>query len=110
VEFIKKCVTMPQMPQKSRMSVTRCQKEMIVDVQEKEKHKMLDKLPKVGVCNLYNILFSLSNLILDIFFTFFKYLNLIFFFSFVLTYIIIFYDIIIYNIIYIICICIIINV
>jgi hypothetical protein len=72
---------MPQIPQKSRISVTRCQKEMIVDVQEKEKHKMLDKLPKVGVCNLYNILFSLSNLILDIFFLHFLYI-LIFFFSF----------------------------
>ncbi|XP_032663084.1 ubiquitin carboxyl-terminal hydrolase 45 isoform X2 [Odontomachus brunneus] len=58
VEFIKKCVTMPHIPQQLKMSVTQCQKEMIVDVQDKEKHKILNSLPKVGgLVNLGNTCF-----------------------------------------------------
>lgn len=52
VEFIKKCVNVPQISQQSKMPAIQCQKEVIVDVQEKEKHKMLNNLPKVGVCEL----------------------------------------------------------
>jgi len=44
------------------MLAIQCQKEMISDVQEKEKHKMLNNLPKVGVCGLHDIFF-LFNLI-----------------------------------------------
>ncbi|XP_011338116.1 ubiquitin carboxyl-terminal hydrolase 45 isoform X2 [Ooceraea biroi] len=58
VEFIKKCVTMPQVPQQSKTPATQCQKEIVVDVQEKEKHKMLNNLPKVGgLANLGNTCF-----------------------------------------------------
>lgn len=58
VEFIKKCVNMPQISQQAKMPVIQCQKEMIIDVQEKEKHKMLNNLPKVGgLANLGNTCF-----------------------------------------------------
>ncbi|XP_011143262.1 ubiquitin carboxyl-terminal hydrolase 45 isoform X1 [Harpegnathos saltator] len=58
VEFIKKCVTMPHIPQQSKMPVTQCQKEMMVDVQDKEKHKTLNNLPRVGgLANLGNTCF-----------------------------------------------------
>lgn len=46
---------MPHIPQQLKISVTQCQKEMIVDVQDKEKHKILNNLPKVGVCIALNI-------------------------------------------------------
>lgn len=49
VEFIKKCVNVPQIYQQPKPAI-QWQKEVIVDVQEKEKHKMLNNLPKVGVC------------------------------------------------------------
>ncbi|KAL6259987.1 hypothetical protein P5V15_009895 [Pogonomyrmex californicus] len=57
VEFIKKCVNVPQISQ-PKIPAIQCQKEMIVDVQEKEKHKMLNNLPKVGgLANLGNTCF-----------------------------------------------------
>lgn len=50
VEFIKKCVTMPQIPQQSKTPQIQCQEEIVIDVQEKkEKQKILNNLPKVGV-------------------------------------------------------------
>jgi len=55
IEFIKKCATM-QIPQ-PKTPVTQCQTEIITDVQEKEKHKILNNLPKVGVCKLYDLFF-----------------------------------------------------
>ncbi|XP_011634732.1 ubiquitin carboxyl-terminal hydrolase 45-like [Pogonomyrmex barbatus] len=55
VEFIKKCVNVPQISQ-PKIPAIQCQKEMIVDVQEKEKHKMLNNLPKVGVSETYDSL------------------------------------------------------
>jgi len=58
VEFIKKCVSVPQISQHPKMLAIQCQKEMIDDVQEKEKHKMLNNLPKVGVCGLRDTFFS----------------------------------------------------
>ncbi|XP_011167643.1 ubiquitin carboxyl-terminal hydrolase 45 isoform X2 [Solenopsis invicta] len=58
VEFVKKCVNIPQISQQPKMPAIQCQKEMIVDVQEKEKHKMLNNLPKVGgLANLGNTCF-----------------------------------------------------
>ncbi|KAL0129373.1 hypothetical protein PUN28_004220 [Cardiocondyla obscurior] len=59
VEFIKKCVNMPQIYQQPKMPANQCQKEMIMDFQEKKKHvKMLDDLPKViGLENLGNTCF-----------------------------------------------------
>ncbi|TGZ50256.1 ubiquitin carboxyl-terminal hydrolase 16/45 isoform X1 [Temnothorax longispinosus] len=58
VEFIKKCVNIPQISQQPKMLANQCQKEMIVDVQEKEKHKMFNNLPKVGgLANLGNTCF-----------------------------------------------------
>lgn len=57
VEFIKKCVTIPQVVQQSKPRA-QCQKEMMVDVQEKEKHNLLNDLPKVGgLTNLGNTCF-----------------------------------------------------
>ncbi|GAB1868670.1 Ubiquitin carboxyl-terminal hydrolase [Camponotus japonicus] len=56
IEFIKKCATM-QIPQ-PKTPVTQCQTEIITDVQEKEKHKILNNLPKVGgLANLGNTCF-----------------------------------------------------
>jgi len=55
VEFIKKYVNIPQISQ-LKMPAIQCQKEMIIDVQEKE-HKILNNLPKVGVCELYDTSF-----------------------------------------------------
>lgn len=52
MEFIKKCVTtnMPQIPQQSKTPQIQCQEEIVIDVQEKkEKQKILNNLPKVGV-------------------------------------------------------------
>ncbi|XP_011875139.1 PREDICTED: ubiquitin carboxyl-terminal hydrolase 16 isoform X3 [Vollenhovia emeryi] len=58
VEFIKKCGNIPQVSQQSNMPANQCQKEVIVDVQEKDKHKMLNNLPKVGgLANLGNTCF-----------------------------------------------------
>lgn len=57
IEFIKKCVNIPQISQ-PKMPVLQCQKDMIVDMPEKEKHKILNSLPKVGVCKLYEAFLS----------------------------------------------------
>lgn len=57
VEFIKKYVYVPQISQQPKPAI-QWQKEVIVDVQEKEKHKMLNNLPKVGgLANLGNTCF-----------------------------------------------------
>lgn len=56
VEFIKKYVYVPQISQQPKPAI-QWQKEVIVDVQEKEKHKMLNNLPKVGVCQLIYVIF-----------------------------------------------------
>lgn len=51
VEFIKKCVALPpQIPQSSKTPTVQCQNEVITIVEETEKHKILNNLPKVGVC------------------------------------------------------------
>ncbi|XP_012534901.1 ubiquitin carboxyl-terminal hydrolase 45 isoform X2 [Monomorium pharaonis] len=58
VEFIKKCVNIPQISQQSKMPAIQYQKELIVDVREKEKHRILNNLPKVGgLANLGNTCF-----------------------------------------------------
>ncbi|XP_029171338.1 ubiquitin carboxyl-terminal hydrolase 16 isoform X2 [Nylanderia fulva] len=58
-EFIKKCVSIPQIPlQQLKTPVIQCQTEIITDVQEKEKHKTLNNFPKVGgLANLGNTCF-----------------------------------------------------
>lgn len=58
IEFIKKCATTLQIPQQLKTPVIQCQTEIIADVPEKEKHKILNNLPKVGgLANLGNTCF-----------------------------------------------------
>ncbi|KAL6424922.1 hypothetical protein ACFW04_010060 [Cataglyphis niger] len=57
IEFIKKCGTTLQI-QQLKTPVIQCQTEIIADEQEKEKHKILNNLPKVGgLANLGNTCF-----------------------------------------------------
>lgn len=58
IEFIKKCVSMPHIPQQLKTPTNQCQKEVIVDIKDKEKHKVLNNLPKVGVCKSQSSLSS----------------------------------------------------
>ncbi|XP_020280675.1 ubiquitin carboxyl-terminal hydrolase 45 isoform X2 [Pseudomyrmex gracilis] len=59
VEFIKKCVALPPLiPQSSKTPTVQCQNEVITNVEETEKHKILNNLPKIGgLTNLGNTCF-----------------------------------------------------
>lgn len=54
VEFLKKIVAMPHIPQQPvKTSVNKFQKETTANVKDQGKHKVLNNLPKVGVCILH---------------------------------------------------------